>query len=592
MKRLYKIPFLAVFLLFSGAISAQILSYDFEKLTVGDKVAETLGEPWTTWNNAPGGDEDAIASDEHTEGARSMKIDNGNDVVLKLGDKTTEAYKISFDMYIPEGKEGYFNVLHEFQQTSPNNFNKWAFQMYFKSESYGNYVMDGSYNTDIYRYPFDIPYDTWFNIEINVDIDGGYIIIKVNSNIICEIVQRFHHVYNNSLSAMNFYPSNHTDLTKNGFYVDNIAYDVWNETFVHNIVPEADNINRYYTKNVIDTVSYKLINEGNSVGHLTSWIDYGLGNDNGEEYIMHRDDAPRYVCGLSWNTYIEVGTLFDIGDFIDSLAMGRKIIGMQYYVPYYNGESQFEGPVTFRIYRGKYGEIIEEKIVAFEAINEGWNSVYFDKSIPINGQYPYLASVGFQQVENGLPISTDKGPYKKNANLYKENGYGWLTLDQYTSGNNNIRLICAGEPVNAQCVRQIDGLDDYFTPWQSKSYNLVFNTHGLEFGNYNFTLVVETNNVENPVINIPIVLKVCGEGVEENITNKYTIYPNPAKDIIHIDGDDLNCAVLYNSKGQMISIIGIVNNVINVKELDNGIYYLNIINTKGENSMSKIIVSR
>lgn len=118
------------------------------------------------------------------------------------------------------------------------------------------------------------------------------------------------------------------------------------------------------------------------------------------------------------------------------------------------------------------------------------------------------------------------------------------------------------------------------------------NTVDHDYGDNEAVWILRTNDDNNPDISIPIKLKISDIGVDEHVTDKYNLYPNPAKDIIHIDGDDLNCAVLYNSKGQMISIIGIVNNVINVKELDNGIYYLNIINTKGENSMSKIIVSR
>ena len=110
MNRLYHLVILAAFLFVCGNLKAQNLHYDFEQCNVGDKVAETLGEPWTTWDYNPGGTKDALISDDHAQGTRSVKIDNGNDLVLKLGDKTTGAYRISLDMYIPEGKEGYFNI--------------------------------------------------------------------------------------------------------------------------------------------------------------------------------------------------------------------------------------------------------------------------------------------------------------------------------------------------------------------------------------------------------------------------------------------------------------------------------------------------
>lgn len=87
-------------------------------------------------------------------------------------------------------------------------------------------------------------------------------------------------------------------------------------------------------------------------------------------------------------------------------------------------------------------------------------------------------------------------------------------------------------------------------------------------------------------------LKITPESVVENSDIKYNVYPNPAKDIIHIDGENLNCAVLYNSNGQIISIVEIIDNALNVNELENGVYYLSIINKNGESAIHKIIVSR
>lgn len=604
MKKFYKSLLFAAFMLIYGALSAQILSYDFEQLNVGDKIAETLGDPWTTWNNASGGDEDAVASDEHTEGTRSMKIDNGNDQVLKLGDKTTGAYTLSFDMYIPEGKEGYFNVLHEFQQTSPNNLNKWAFQMYFKSESYGNYVMGGSYyNTDIHRYPFDIPYDTWFNIEINVDIDGGYIIIKVNSNIICEIVQRFHHVYNNSLSAMNICPSNHTDLTKNGFYVDNITFNDWDE-ILHNIVPKDGNINYYIALNDIEQISYRIKNQGNTIGTFTAWIDFGVGEENGEVKSMHYDTDPYYTYGDFENApYIEIGSLFYIDDLISFNSVGSKVTKMQYYLPtsYPTAAVGCEGPITFRIYNNQTYEILAEKVVNTYSGGE-WLEVEFDESVPLTG-FEILATVGFQQIEQGYPISMDQrmAMYTHKGDLIRldsDSWLNWLSLAEYAQyygqqnyGNHNIRLICEGEAVNASWGTLHYG-DDIILPGYNRILEIEFDATNQEYGVYNASLVIATNNDENPVISIPIMLKITPESVVENSDIKYNLYPNPVKDIIHIDGEDLNCAVLYNSNGQIISIVEIIDNALNVNELENGVYYLSIINKNGESAIHKIIVSR
>ena len=35
-------------------------SYDFNDCTAGAKIAQTLGDPWTTWGNNPGSAEDGV----------------------------------------------------------------------------------------------------------------------------------------------------------------------------------------------------------------------------------------------------------------------------------------------------------------------------------------------------------------------------------------------------------------------------------------------------------------------------------------------------------------------------------------------------
>ena len=36
------------------------MSFDFNDCPAGAKIAQTLGDPWTTWSNAPGGAEDGV----------------------------------------------------------------------------------------------------------------------------------------------------------------------------------------------------------------------------------------------------------------------------------------------------------------------------------------------------------------------------------------------------------------------------------------------------------------------------------------------------------------------------------------------------
>ena len=58
MKKVSLLMLVAMFL-FAGNLSAQ-LSFDFEGYNAGDKIAATIGDPWTTWSSQPGSAEDGV----------------------------------------------------------------------------------------------------------------------------------------------------------------------------------------------------------------------------------------------------------------------------------------------------------------------------------------------------------------------------------------------------------------------------------------------------------------------------------------------------------------------------------------------------
>lgn len=601
MKKLYKTLFLSAFMLVCGALSAQILNYNFEQLNVGDRVAQTLGDPWTTWNNAPGTSEDAVVSDEQTEGTRSLKIDNGNDVVLKLGDKTTGVYRIAFDMYIPEGKEGYFNILHEFSQTSATNTNVWAFEMYLNSEAHGTLVSASSYiSSHISIGGYDVPYNEWFNVEVFVSIDSKEIMVDINGHYVSYMC-----FTNCSLAALDLYPSNQTDESRNGFYIDNIVFEEWG-TFTHNIVPQSESINAYIAHGDVDNISFVLNNEGNTFTRCATWIDYGIGGDGGEPKTMHYDTDPYYTYGNYYGDnnnptpYIEIGALFNPNDIVSQGCIGAKVTKMQYFLPfsYPTAIVGCEGPITFRIYNYQTEEILAEKVLD-EYYAGQWIEAVFDEPIPLTG-FTCLATVGFQQIEGGYPISLDQGPSLQYiADLIRLDGGGWFSLNdnaqyygQQDWGNHNIRVICEGEPIDASWVTHSFAPHLWINPGSYITLPIDFNAINADYGEYHATLVVVTNNDENPILSIPINMYVCGADVEENAENKYKLYPNPASDIIHIEGEDLNCAVIYDSAGKMVNVMQITNNSLNTSALTQGVYYVNIIDNKGGSSIQKVVIEK
>ena len=86
-----------------------------------------------------------------------------NDQVFLLDNVTTGSYTISFDMYIPDGKDAYNNILHIFNGSG----SEWATEVHYKTTSYGTAIQAGGVTTS-----FDCPFDAWFNVKYFIDLDN------------------------------------------------------------------------------------------------------------------------------------------------------------------------------------------------------------------------------------------------------------------------------------------------------------------------------------------------------------------------------------------------------------------------------------
>ncbi|GAB4290185.1 MAG: hypothetical protein Kow0098_08580 [Ignavibacteriaceae bacterium] len=137
---------------------------DFEAYTAGQQLACQNPVDWTTWSIAPCDPvEDAYVSDMYSySGNNSTVIVQNNDLVKPLGSLTSGKWYISFVVYIPAGKSGYFNTLSGF---TPNPF-EWAMECYFDAGGAGR--LFGGAATPI---AFTWLEDTWQQVMIVVDLD-------------------------------------------------------------------------------------------------------------------------------------------------------------------------------------------------------------------------------------------------------------------------------------------------------------------------------------------------------------------------------------------------------------------------------------
>ena len=83
-----------------------------------------------------------------------------------------------------------------------------------------------------------------------------------------------------------------------------------------------------------------------------------------------------------------------------------------------------------------------------------------------------------------------------------------------------------------------------------------------------------------------------GGSVGEMSASAYKVYPNPAKDILTIKGENMSQVMIYNSLGQMVKSMETNDDIVevNVENFQNGIYFINIINNNGRMSSRKVIV--
>lgn len=116
----------------SKALMAQtiIFSEDFESYQTGDQIAESNPSFYTWTSNSP--NMDAPVSDANAaSGSNSIELAfaDGTDIVLSTGEYNQNIYTVDFKIFIPEGEEGYFNLLHDWNYT--NALYEWAIDVNF-----------------------------------------------------------------------------------------------------------------------------------------------------------------------------------------------------------------------------------------------------------------------------------------------------------------------------------------------------------------------------------------------------------------------------------------------------------------------------
>ena len=176
MKKIYLLAFTLGAFAFST--SAQVLI---------DDDMEAYGEGpihyahWSGWSDAPGDEDLEIVSTYAHSGSQSGMV-GGNglqDPILKLGNKTTGQYTLSWYMYIPASKGAYYN----FQENEIPGNGAWGLNVYFNPGGANigvGAIFDDSNPAVQVSDPFNFPEDTWFKITHEIDVDADTVTVYLD----------------------------------------------------------------------------------------------------------------------------------------------------------------------------------------------------------------------------------------------------------------------------------------------------------------------------------------------------------------------------------------------------------------------------
>ena len=219
MKRTLLFAFSTTLLL---AANAQTVIYadDFESFTAGDLVAGTNPTNWGIWD---GGADQVISTAYALSGTNSIACiataaaGGPGDLLLLLGDRTTGSYGLSWNMYVPAGKGGYFNVQH-IETPVAGSF---AAEVNLLNGGTISGMAAGDSITGTY------PNDAWFTVAMAFDLGAMSAVISIDGNIVS--VFPFNTLTDgtagpNQLGSIDFFSYGGGAPTVGEFYIDDVVY--------------------------------------------------------------------------------------------------------------------------------------------------------------------------------------------------------------------------------------------------------------------------------------------------------------------------------------------------------------------------------
>ena len=579
-----------------------LIEDNFEEYTVGNKIAsEAIAaghDWWTTWSNAPGGSEDGVVA---TNGTKCGYLQYGVDQVILLGDADNGNYDLEFDILVPNGKNGYFNVLHHFAGQNST----WAMQCYLHLTNDGETSTSAPGHGTIHAgsngtADVSCVYDEWMHFRLNIDTDTDvaryyYTAPGGEEELVCEWQWSLDSFGNNvagrTLAAMDFFPPENAATSE--YYVDNFKLTkIGGESAPHLAVIPAE-VNVELDEDEATTVEVTIDNTGNSIGDWSGYLDFGQGGAGTQsaDLAYHNNDVTGASgIGSQTGAYTrEIGIRLPATAYGNS-AMGMKVVSTKFYVNTYKST---DNNYIFRLYgqglHGQPGELLAEKTVTTSA-TEQWITATFDEDVYMTGQ-DIWATIQMEQAENEFPLTMDNGEYgeEQDGNWLSTSGNSFSHC--YSAGNFGgawmMTVTCQGQKIEGSWA-SLNKTEGAILGGQFETVTLSMNTIGLPQGSYSADLIINTNDAENPQFVVPVTLVANYDAVIENAASAFNVYPNPTTGMVTVEGENIAAIAIYNAAGQLIKVVNTT--TIDMRALGTGVYFLNIVDNANNSSVTRVVV--
>lgn len=602
-----------LFLSMSGIAQTVLFEDDFEGFAAGDNIS-TAAEFWDTWSGNTGGSDDAQITDAFNntvDGANSLELQEGQDIVGFFGDKTSGAYQVSFYYYVESGDGGYFNIEHVFGS-------EWAFSVNFDDGGTGTLNYNGT--TEAITYP----QDEWFPVVIDVSLDNDEVTIDLNNT-------EFTHTWTfstqesggsgqNILDCINFYGAANSGTAN--YYIDDFQF----------IETEAGFVPQEITVDITEVITdgsaaetVTITNEGQDPLTFEAYAYYPNPNiakaegNNTEsaqqtsvtlvknldlsqaeikelqkamEYENDRDATLSYVDSevmnsLGWANIVTMHAvaLFDhemvkpyIGMEVSNVIIfvGNAPAGTPSVEVWEGFDRTFNGPV----------DLISSEDFTAEAGTQ--SSVNLSEPAFVSGKDLWVGWTFTDPGADNYCLGMDDGPPTPDVNFIKSSA-AWSAVNDAEYGDFGIVANLTGTAIPTWL--SLDVTEGEITGGNSQAIQLSFDGTGLETGQHTCTMVIDNNDADESWYEIPVTLDYVASSGEEAAFGLMT-FPNPVSETLNVVADKQISSieiVSFSGKTVLNKKMNTDKANISLQALSNGVYFVNI-NIGGEKFTRKIVV--